>query len=153
MYRTARGFTLIELMIVVAIIAILSTIGLTVYSGIQRGARDSKRQTDIQELQKALEQYYAINRTFPPNLSTLGATYFSSGAIPSDPLSSSAPYAYTHCSTNERYALCTGAGAMETCNGTTRPNCNATAAGNGCGPFTAGTTATNTLFCVGSLSN
>ena len=38
-----KGFTLIELMIVVAIIAILSVIGVTIFAGIQKNARDAKR--------------------------------------------------------------------------------------------------------------
>ena len=157
-----RGFTLIELMIVVAIIAILATIGLTVYSGVQRGARDSKRQADLQEIQKALEQYYASHRFYPVSNSHTSAaypasitSYFSNGDIPHDPLSSLPDYNYISCSTDDRYVLCTGANAMETCTGAgVHPNCNANAvpaAGSGCGQFTSG--ASNTFFCVGSLSN
>ena len=160
MYRYARGFTLIELIIVVAIIAILSTIGLTVYSGIQRGARDAKRQSDIQEIQKALEQFYALNRYYPGanshpgNLTTLVTApnaYFPGGAIPEDPLTTSAPYQYLPCATADRYVLCTGAAAMETCTTTQQVNCNASATAPGCGQFTS--TGTRTLYCVGSLSN
>lgn len=50
-----RGFTLIELMIVIAIIAILATLGVTNFSSALRRARDAKRQSDIVAVQKALE--------------------------------------------------------------------------------------------------
>jgi prepilin-type N-terminal cleavage/methylation domain-containing protein len=49
------GFTLIELMIVIAIIAILATLGVTNFSSALRRARDAKRQSDIVAVQKALE--------------------------------------------------------------------------------------------------
>jgi prepilin-type N-terminal cleavage/methylation domain-containing protein len=50
-----KGFTLIELMIVIAIIAILATLGVTNFSSALRRARDAKRQSDIVAIQKALE--------------------------------------------------------------------------------------------------
>lgn len=50
-----RGFTLVELMIVVAIIAILAAVGLAVFSGIQKKGRDAARRGDVQSIAKALE--------------------------------------------------------------------------------------------------
>lgn len=55
-----QGFTLIELMIVIAIIAILATLGVTNFASAIRRARDSKRQSDIVAVQKALETCYDI---------------------------------------------------------------------------------------------
>lgn len=49
------GFTLIELMIVMVIIAILITIGLSVYSGAQKSARDAIRRSQVDQFAKALE--------------------------------------------------------------------------------------------------
>ncbi|MBI2314653.1 type II secretion system protein [Candidatus Daviesbacteria bacterium] len=52
-----KGFTLIELLITISIIAILSTIGLIVYTEVLQQGRDSKRQSDLRSIQSALEQY------------------------------------------------------------------------------------------------
>lgn len=54
------GFTLMELLVVISIIAILISIGLTSFSTVQKKARDSKRKSDIKEVQNSLEQYYSV---------------------------------------------------------------------------------------------
>jgi type IV pilus assembly protein PilA len=48
--KTQKGFTLIELMVVMAIIAILATAGLNAYTGYLRKARDATRMEDIRAL-------------------------------------------------------------------------------------------------------
>lgn len=59
-----RGFTLIELMVAISIIAVLATVGFTYYQKAQSTARDSKRIADSQEVSKALEQFKALNNTY-----------------------------------------------------------------------------------------
>ena len=54
-----HGFTLIEILIVVAIIGILATIGLVSFMTSLRRARDAKRISDIKAMQTAMEQYYS----------------------------------------------------------------------------------------------
>lgn len=49
--RKNSGFSLIELMVVVSIMAILATAGLTGYSSAQKKARDSRRKGDIRTIQ------------------------------------------------------------------------------------------------------
>lgn len=68
-----RGFTLIEILISVAIIGVLATIGIISYSKAQIIARDSKRKDDLRALQTALELYYQRNRFYPPGSSSCAA--------------------------------------------------------------------------------
>lgn len=57
MIKSAKGFTLVELLITISIIGILSAIGLVLYSTVLKQSRDSKRQSDLKSIQLALEQY------------------------------------------------------------------------------------------------
>ena len=96
--RYQLGFTLIELMVVVAIIGILMAAGIVAFSGAQRNARDARRKADVDAIAKALEQRYAdtgnyMSLRYLNSLSTswndatgqsqLGI-YFPSGLIPVD---------------------------------------------------------------------
>lgn len=60
-----KGFTLIELMIVIAIIGILTSIGIVSFSQARGKANDAKRRADLKTLQTALEQYYSDNGSYP----------------------------------------------------------------------------------------
>lgn len=60
-----KGFTLIELMVVITIIAILSTIALFGISKVQASARDAKRASNLNGVRTALERYYADNQKYP----------------------------------------------------------------------------------------
>lgn len=51
------GFTLIELIVVIAILGILATIGLTSFRASQIKSRDAKRKSDLEQVQRALEIY------------------------------------------------------------------------------------------------
>lgn len=62
-----KGFTLVELLVVISIIAILSVIGITVFSGVQKGARDAKRKEDFHAISLAIQQYYYANNRMPIN--------------------------------------------------------------------------------------
>lgn len=69
MYR--RGFTLVELLIVIAIIGILSSVVMSSLNSARAKARDASRVASIQEMQKALENYYLDNGRYPG--ATLGS--------------------------------------------------------------------------------
>jgi prepilin-type N-terminal cleavage/methylation domain-containing protein len=63
--NSQRGFTLIELMVVIAVMGILATIAVTNLSGAQASARDSQRKTDLASYNLALERYYAYHTNYP----------------------------------------------------------------------------------------
>lgn len=96
------GFTIVELLIVIVVIAILAAITIVAYNGMQQRSRDSARAQDIASIKKALLMYQADNggmrTTFSYGgggpggwnlsssstwLSFLGTTY---GTIPVDPV-------------------------------------------------------------------
>ena len=86
MINDLRGFTLLELLVVIAIIGILVALGTVSYSTAQKKSRDSKRQSDLKEIQNALESYHAVEdskypTTYPDDI----ASYFSTGSVPVDP--------------------------------------------------------------------
>ena len=62
-----NGFTIVELLIVIVVIAILAAISIVAYNGIQARARDSQRTQDMASIMKALELYKIDNGAYPPS--------------------------------------------------------------------------------------
>lgn len=93
-----KGFTLVELMVVVAIIAVLTVIGIIVFGNIQQKARDSRRRADIDSIAKVLEAHYNDTTcgatTAAPycNITGNAATLFSNGKLPVNPSPGGAAY-------------------------------------------------------------
>lgn len=59
-----KGFTLIELIVVIALIAILSAVILISYSGAQKRSHDSKRKADLNAIATAAMAYYSSHKSF-----------------------------------------------------------------------------------------
>lgn len=112
-----KGFTLIEVLVTVSIIAILSSIGLATFTNSQKRARDARRQADLESVRSALELYRSDNPTLGyttpagadgtnakySNLGALLTTYLS--ALPQDPKNVS-PYQYTYAGGGTTYTVC-----------------------------------------------
>jgi len=65
MKKTTSGFTIVELLIVVVVIAILAAISIVAYTGIQNRANDSAVQSDINSFVKQVMVLYATNGVYP----------------------------------------------------------------------------------------
>ncbi len=73
-HRAQRGFTLIELMAVIVIIAILTMIALPSYRESVMRARRAEAKELILSLAQAQERYYSANAKYAASLSDLGIT-------------------------------------------------------------------------------
>jgi type II secretion system protein G len=63
--KTDKGFTILELLVVVAIIGILAAVSMALLSDTRARSRDARRLSDMREIEKALNLYYAENGHFP----------------------------------------------------------------------------------------
>jgi len=71
MLREDRGFTLVELLVVVAVIAILTTISLTIFHNVQSRSRMAKAQADTRILASAVGDFQAHMGQMPAALADL----------------------------------------------------------------------------------
>lgn len=60
-----RGFTIVELLIVIVVIGILAALVITTFNGIQQRGRNTERQTDIKAIHGQLEAFYAQEARYP----------------------------------------------------------------------------------------
>ena len=86
--RSTEGFTLIELMIVMSLIVILASVGLTMYTNSQTSAREAVLKEDLFRMRDAIDQYYADKNRYPASLDALVTDKYIR-AIPVDPFTNS----------------------------------------------------------------
>ncbi len=97
-----RGFSLIELLVVISIIVILSAIGMANYRGMSDRGKDTRRKGDLAQIQGALELYRMDAGDYPNSLPDCGEslsydTNIYMKEIPCDP-GSDDPYIYSYSS-------------------------------------------------------
>ena len=63
--KQKSGFTIVELLIVIVVIAILAGITIVAYNGIQQRANNTQRIVAAKEFVKALKSYAAVNQKYP----------------------------------------------------------------------------------------
>ncbi len=91
MLRTssARGFTLIEVMIVVTLVVILASVGMATYTNSVHRAREAVLKEDLFRMRDAIDQFYADRNQYPQGLEDLVSEGYLR-EIPKDPMTDSA---------------------------------------------------------------
>lgn len=133
-FTKKKGFTLVELMVVIAIIGILSSVVLASLNKARERARDAKRVTELKSLQIALALYYDKHRSYPSSGTSAeadGEAIPGTGAgvlevlrtenlvavIPTDPTSTRS-YRYKTSTATNATSYCLGADLEGTANAT-----------------------------------
>lgn len=98
------GFTLIELLIVIAIIGILIAVGSISYLTASKQSRDTRRETDLEQIRQALETYRSEMGIYPTT--SQGTGVLDPDYISVMPIPPKSGETYTYSGTTTTYALC-----------------------------------------------
>jgi len=143
-----KGFTLIEMLIVITIIALLASLILVGMGGARAKTRDSRRIADLHNVMNALELYYAKDYSYPDasNWDGLITTLTTGGIgvtrVPKDPLSPNKTYEYGVSADNQDYVL---KAALETEDHTLDDDIDGSVYGLDCG---SGDSSTDEFYCI-----
>jgi len=87
--RSAAGFTLIEMLIVVSLISLLAGLSIAQYKHGATLAQEAVLKEDLFRMREAIDQYYADKGQYPPDLSALVSEGYLR-QVPKDPFTKSA---------------------------------------------------------------
>jgi general secretion pathway protein G len=87
--RHSSGFTLIEILVVMSLIIVLASIGMTMYANSVKRAKEAVLKEDLTRMRSALDQYYADKQKYPATLQDLVEEKYIR-AVPVDPFTNSA---------------------------------------------------------------
>lgn len=133
-----KGFTLLELLVVISLIGFLMGVGAVSYSKAQKDTRDARRKSDMKATQNGFEEFYGKNTRYPQNASEANTAII--GGLPADP-KNNGNYVYTigyDASEGLTYCAC---GLLESATG----NATALPTGTNCN------WGSGSYFCVSSL--
>lgn len=104
-----KGFTLIEMLVVITVIGLLAALILVGLSSFRTRGRDTRRIADLKEVQNGLEVYYMKNGVYPDvgsweELETALRGAGAGNSIPRDPVNTD-PYLYRYCTNGQSYVL------------------------------------------------
>ncbi len=117
--RHSRGFTLVELLVVISIMSILTVITVSQFTTAKQKARDVQRKADLSSVAKALELYLvdygkfptAANGTINVSGTTWGGTFTDASGyvymkvMPKENTSTNPPYCYAVSADGKKFAL------------------------------------------------
>ena len=83
-----RGFTLIEMLVVMSLIVVLASIGMVVYANSVTRAREAVLREDLYRMRQAIDQYYADKNKYPESLAALVSEKYLR-EMPKDPFTNS----------------------------------------------------------------
>jgi general secretion pathway protein G len=83
-----RGFTIIEMMVVLALIVILASLAMVQYRRTIIYSKEAVLRDDLTKMRDAIDQYYADKNEYPPTLSALASEGYLRD-IPKDPITES----------------------------------------------------------------
>ena len=122
--KNKKGFSLIELIVVMTIVMVISVVGMVTFTGTNKKARDSKRMADLEKVRISLELYKQENSVYPTSSGLLVTNYLQEWPV--DPKGYNYVYtrvtSYTY--TLDAYLESGGTSVGTSCGGSPAVTCN-----------------------------
>lgn len=83
MNKSIKGFTIVELLIVIVVIGILAAITIVAYNGVQARANDARKASSVKSIAGLLEVFYQDNNRYPLYSTELSSSTWAATNIPS----------------------------------------------------------------------